>query len=50
MLALREVPSSLCVEYIGAAEDGLGRVYLKQISAQQLSREARCLVTNTQGN
>ena len=34
----------LCVEYIAAAEDGLGRLYAKQISAQFLTKEARYLL------
>ena len=36
----------LCVEYIAAAEDGLGRLYAKQISAQFLTKEARYLGQN----
>ena len=43
-VATARMTQPLCVEYIGAAEDGLGRLYSLQISAQQLSREARCLV------
>ena len=35
---------ALCVEYIAAAEDGLGRLYARQVSAQSLSRDARCLL------
>ena len=39
-----KLTKALCVEYIAAAEDGLGRLYARQVSAQSLSREARCLL------
>ena len=35
---------ALCVEYVAAAEDGHGRLYARQVSAQSLSRDARCLL------
>ena len=33
----------LCAEYV-AAEDSHGRLYARQVSAQSLSRDARCLL------
>ena len=39
-----KLTKALCVEYIAAAEDGLGRLYARQTSAQSLSRDARCLL------
>ena len=42
--ATSKLSKALCVEYIAAAEDGLGRLYARQVSAQSLSREARCLI------
>ena len=42
--ATQKLTRPLCVEYIAAAEDGLGRLYARQVSAQSLSREARYLV------
>ena len=42
---------ALCVEYVAAVEDGHGRLYARQVSAQSLSRDARCLLYGqTQGN
>ena len=43
-VATARMKRPICVEYIGAAEDGLGRLYARQPSAQQLSRDARYLV------
>ena len=42
--ATSKLRKALCVEYIAAAEDGLGRLYARHVSAQSLSREARCLL------
>ena len=42
--ATSKLSKALCVEYIAAGEDGLGRLYARQASAQSLSREARCLI------
>ncbi len=42
--ATQRLTKPLCVEYIAAAEDGLGRLYARQISAQSLPREARYLL------
>ena len=39
-----KLTKALCVEYIAAAEDGLGRLYARQVSAQSLSRDARYLL------
>ena len=44
VVATAKLTKALCVEYIGSAEDGLGRLYARQISAQSLSREARSLI------
>ena len=35
---------ALCVEYVAAAQGGHGRLYARQVSAQSLSRDARCLL------
>ena len=43
-LLLQQLTKALCVEYIAAAEDGLGRLYARQVSAQSLSHKARCLL------
>ena len=42
--ATQRLTQPLCVEYIAAAEDGLGRLYARQISAQFLTKEARYLL------
>ena len=42
--ATQKLTKPLCVEYIAAAEDGLGRLYARQVSAQSLTREARYLI------
>ena len=42
--ATAKLTKALCVEYIAAAEDGLGRLYARQVSAQSLPREARYLL------
>ena len=42
--ATQRLTKPLCVEYIAAAEDGLGRLYARQISAQFLTKEARYLL------
>ena len=42
--ATQRLTKPLCVEYIAAAEDGMGRLYARQVSAQSLTREARYLL------
>ena len=42
--ATQRLTKPLCVEYIAAAEDGMGRLYARQISAQSLTKEARYLL------
>ena len=42
--ATQRLTKPLCGECIAAAEDGLGRLYPRQISAQSLPREARYLL------
>ena len=42
--ATQRLTKPLCVEYIAAAEDGMGRPYARQISAQSLTKEARYLL------
>ena len=42
--ATGKLTKALCVGYIAAAEDGLRRLYARQVSAQSLSRDARCLL------
>ena len=42
--ATQRLTKPLCVEYIAAAEDGLGRLYARQVSAQSLTKEARYLL------
>ncbi len=42
--ATQRLTKPLCVEYVAAAEDGMGRLYARQISAQSLAREARYLL------
>ena len=42
--ATQKLTKPLCVEYIAAAEDGMGRLYARQVSAQSLTREARYLL------
>ena len=44
LMATAKLTRALCVEYIGSAEDGLGRLCARQVSAQSLSREARSLI------
>ena len=40
---LPSLPKPLCVEYIGSAEDGLGRLYARQVRAQSLLWERRAV-------
>ena len=42
--ATQRLTKPLCVEYIAAAEDGMGRLYARQISAQSPTKEARYLL------
>ena len=42
--ATQKLTKPLCVEYIAAAEDGMGRLYARQVSAQSLTREAHYIL------